>query len=109
MSAEEGSQGPQPELELSTPSQGSSRGRSLLPYQACAPVVPVWLLQEAKGERALWKGQGFRQRLRQPATSGTISSMAWEKFSYPHHGPRSREVEGNPLDSSSAAPNAGPR
>lgn len=81
---EEGSQGPQPELELSTPSQGSSRGRFLLPHQACAPVVPVWLLQEAQGERALREGQGFSQGDCQPTTSRTNSSMAWEKVSHLH-------------------------
>lgn len=97
MSAEEGSQGPQPEGELSTPSQGDSRGRPLPPHQACAPVVPVWLLQEAQGERALREGQGFNQGVCQPTTRGTNSSVAWEKASYPQHGPRSREVEGNSL------------
>ena len=29
--------------------------------------------------------------------SGTDSSTAWDKASYRHHGPRSREVEGSPM------------
>lgn len=97
VSAEEGSQGPQPELEVSTPSQGSSRGQPLLPHEACAPVVPVWLLQEAQGERGLREGQGLSQGVCEPTLSGTISSMAWKKASYSHHGPRSSEVESNPM------------
>lgn len=66
-----------PSLSQSSPppSQGSCGGRPLLPHEACAAMVSVWLLQEAQGEGGLWEGQGLKQ--------GLLAHHKWDQHSPP--------------------------
>lgn len=66
-----------PSLSQSSPppSQGSRGGRPLLPHEACAAMVSVWLLQEAQGEGGLWEGQGLKQ--------GLSAHHEWDQHSPP--------------------------
>lgn len=63
----------EPSLSQSSPplSQGSRGGRPLLPHEACAAMVSVWLLQEAQGEGGPVGRAGSQAGVCQPTMSGT--------------------------------------